>query len=279
MVRSRSSRCVKTSAYLRCSTDLSQGGRLLGQHAGRGWQLEWFRRRTTSRCRSGGDGLFVDRGRPELWQVCKKRTFALPYGSSSASRVRRLAISGEHVCAWILHARHGRSLWCRQRRIALVRNGYCRGRSTIYWGSAGASRKVAVAGQKLNPFKAWRYSPKDSSADTSVTGAVLMGLLAARNAGINVPDECIDNALNYMRSMTSIEAGTVGYSNIGFDNSPIRPRRLLVYSLAFSTGKRYDWPELKAVKDFLGSAFGPRGRWARLSRVSALLSSTGTLPS
>ncbi len=114
--------------------------------------------------------------------------------------------------------------------------------------------RLAVAGQKLNPFKAWRYSPKDSSADTSVTGAVLMGLLAARNAGINVPDECIDNALNYMRSMTSIEAGTVGYSNIGFDNSPIRPS---IACLVYSIGKRYDWPELKAVKDFLAQHLDP----------------------
>ncbi len=114
--------------------------------------------------------------------------------------------------------------------------------------------RLAVAAQKINPLKGWRYSPKDSSADTSVTGAVLMGLLAARNAGINVPDECIDNALNYMRSMTSIEAGTVGYSDLGFDNSPIRPS---IACLVFSIGKRYEWPELKATKDFLTQHLDP----------------------
>ena len=132
----------------------------------------------------------------------------------------------------------------------------------LLWGDADASVedrrsigealelavRLAVAAQKVNPFKGWRYSPKDTSADTSVTGAVLMGLLAARNAGINVPDECIDNGLNYIRSMTSVEAGTVGYSDIGFNNAPILPS---IACLVFSIGKRYEWPELKATKGLL----------------------------
>ena len=41
--------------------------------------------------------------------------------------------------------------------------------------------------------------PNSTDADTSVTGAVLMGLLAARNAGMEVADEMIDTALEYMR--------------------------------------------------------------------------------
>lgn len=114
--------------------------------------------------------------------------------------------------------------------------------------------RLAVAAQKRNPVKGWRYSPGDTTADTSVTGAVLMGLLAARNAGINVPDECIDNGLNYMRSMTSPEAGTVGYSDLGFDQSPIRPA---IACLVFSIGKRQEWPELKATKDLLGQFLDP----------------------
>ena len=52
--------------------------------------------------------------------------------------------------------------------------------------------RLAVTAQKKNPNKGWRYSPGDPSADTSVVGAVLMGLLAARNAGMDVPDDSID---------------------------------------------------------------------------------------
>jgi len=48
--------------------------------------------------------------------------------------------------------------------------------------------RAAVTSQKKNKLGAWRYSPDSSDADTSVSGAVLVGLLAARNAGIEVPD-------------------------------------------------------------------------------------------
>ncbi|MGH7140698.1 MAG: squalene--hopene cyclase, partial [Pirellulales bacterium] len=62
--------------------------------------------------------------------------------------------------------------------------------------SVGQSLELAVrcalASQKQNPFGGWRYSPNARDADTSVSGAVLVGLLAARNAGIEVPDQAID---------------------------------------------------------------------------------------
>jgi len=63
--------------------------------------------------------------------------------------------------------------------------------------------RTSITSQKKNPFHAWRYSPDARDADTSVSGAVLMGLLAARNAGIEVPDESIDQAVGYFSSMTS----------------------------------------------------------------------------
>ncbi len=56
--------------------------------------------------------------------------------------------------------------------------------------------RSSITAQKTNTFGAWRYNPSGSDADTSVAGAVLMGLLAARNAGVEVPDEAIDRALS-----------------------------------------------------------------------------------
>ncbi|HMC10990.1 MAG TPA: squalene--hopene cyclase, partial [Pirellulaceae bacterium] len=83
--------------------------------------------------------------------------------------------------------------------------------------------RAAVTSQKKNSLGAWRYSPDSTDADTSVSGAVLVGLLAARNAGVEVPDECIDKAINYYVKMTS-SSGQVGYSGGfgGFDESPAR---------------------------------------------------------
>src|SRR5207253_204296 len=71
----------------------------------------------------------------------------------------------------------------------------------------GAARELAVraalTSQKNNQMGAWRYSPNSTDADTSVSGAILVGLLAARNAGIEVPDTAIDKAISYYRSMTA----------------------------------------------------------------------------
>jgi len=70
---------------------------------------------------------------------------------------------------------------------------------------------LAAKSQKNSKFGGWRYSPDTTDSDTSVTGAVLMGLLACRNAGIEVPDETVDGALEYMRRSTG-KTGGVAYS-------------------------------------------------------------------
>ena len=102
--------------------------------------------------------------------------------------------------------------------------------------------RAAVTSQKNNQFNAWRYGPEATDADTSVSGAVLMGLLAARNAGIKVPDESIDNALDYFKSMTT-NRGEVGYSGIGGGGSA---NLKAIAALVFAIGKR------KALKEYKG---------------------------
>lgn len=108
--------------------------------------------------------------------------------------------------------------------------------------------RTAVASQKKNQFGAWRYSPDATDADTSVSGAVLVGLLAARNAGIEVPDEVIDKGISYYARMTST-SGQVAYAGLGgFDESL---SRVSIGSLVFSLARRKELPESKATLDFL----------------------------
>jgi hypothetical protein len=71
--------------------------------------------------------------------------------------------------------------------------------------------RCAATSQKKSRLGGWRYSPDATDADTSVTGAVLMGLLAARNAGMDVPDDTLNGALEYMRRSTGRD-GSVAYS-------------------------------------------------------------------
>jgi hypothetical protein len=107
--------------------------------------------------------------------------------------------------------------------------------------------RCAVTSAKRNPVGAWRYSPDAKDADTSVSGAVLMGLLAARNAGIEVPDEAILRACKYFRSMTGPN-GQVGYSGSpGGGSDAVTSITVLVLSI----GRQRDTAEFKRALQYL----------------------------
>lgn len=105
--------------------------------------------------------------------------------------------------------------------------------------------RCAVTSQRGNRWGGWRYSPESSDADTSVTGAVLMGLLAARNAGIEVPDESIDKALGYFKQSTGPN-GMVAYTG-GFGGMGESMNRSAIATLVYSVGKKKDWEEYDAT--------------------------------
>ncbi|MFM9026061.1 MAG: squalene--hopene cyclase [Planctomycetaceae bacterium] len=107
--------------------------------------------------------------------------------------------------------------------------------------------RCAVTSGKQNPLGAWRYSPDAKDADTSVSGAVLMGLLAARNAGIEVPDDSIARACRYFRTMTGPN-GQVGYSGSpGGGSDAVTSIAVLVLSIA----RQKDTPEFKRALAYL----------------------------
>jgi len=119
--------------------------------------------------------------------------------------------------------------------------------------SVGQSLELAVrssiTAQKTNTYGAWRYNPSGSDADTSVAGAVLMGLLAARNAGIEVPDEAIDRAISYFIKMTAA-SGQVAYSGgVGGFNESLA--RISIANLVFSIARRKDIPQFKTTLGYL----------------------------
>ena len=111
------------------------------------------------------------------------------------------------------------------------------------------SVRAAVTSQKKNSLGAWRYTPDSTDADTSVSGAVLVGLLAARNAGIEVPDTSIAKGIDYYKSMTS-ESGQVGYSG-GFGGFDESLARISIGALVYSLARRTDLPQQKAAVRYL----------------------------
>jgi len=63
-----------------------------------------------------------------------------------------------------------------------------------------------IAGTQ-NPEGGWRYQPRPYDADLSVTICQIMALRSARNAGIKVPKETIDKAIEYVRNAQNADGG------------------------------------------------------------------------
>jgi len=95
--------------------------------------------------------------------------------------------------------------------------------------------KLILSSQVNNPRKAWRYGPESNDADTTVSGALLVALFAAANAGIEVPSSSIENALKFYESCQSVDGG-FGYTAPGGSNLPRTAIGVLVYSLANKKG-------------------------------------------
>ncbi|MFM7290340.1 MAG: DUF6288 domain-containing protein [Planctomycetia bacterium] len=131
--------------------------------------------------------------------------------------------------------------------------------------------KLAVTSARKNPRGAWRYSPDATDHDTSVSGAILMGLLGARNAGIEVPDETIDKAIKYFTAMTGPN-GMVGYMapNGGSDATTS------IGTLVMAIARRKDLPQFKKAADYLtqqnpaASQQSPYPNYTRYYRAQAL---------
>lgn len=117
--------------------------------------------------------------------------------------------------------------------------------------------RCALTSQRRNPLGAWRYSPEASDADTSVSGAVLVGLLAARNAGIEVPDEAVDRAISYFQRMTA-SGGTVGYSG-GIGGMGQSMARSSIAALVYQIARRSDLDEAQATANYLADELEASG--------------------
>lgn len=90
---------------------------------------------------------------------------------------------------------------------------------------------MILTSQSHNPYSAWRYSPESPDADTTVSGAQMVALFAARNAGIGVPEEAINKALKFFASCQSADGG-IGYSGPGGPDSARTAIGVLVFGLA-----------------------------------------------
>ena len=106
--------------------------------------------------------------------------------------------------------------------------------------------ELILQAQKNNPRGGWRYSPERKDADTSVSGCQLVALLAARNAGIPVPDEAIERGLGYMKSCRSSN-GSYGYAH----KSDSKVTLTAIGSLCYALAKKKDEPGYDRSTEYL----------------------------
>ncbi len=109
--------------------------------------------------------------------------------------------------------------------------------------------RLIISSQANNPSGAWRYSPDSLDADTTVSGAQMVALFAARNAGIAVPEDAIQKGLQFFQKMQTTEGG-YGYTTASGPNAARSAIGCLVYSLA----KRKNTPEFKSAFAYLQQA-------------------------
>jgi hypothetical protein len=106
--------------------------------------------------------------------------------------------------------------------------------------------RLILNSQAKNPFGAWRYSPTSQDADTTVSGAQMVALFAARNAGLGVPQEAIEMGLRFYLNCQSSDGG-FGYTAPGGSNGP----RTAIGALIFALARKKASPNFRAAMGFL----------------------------
>ena len=98
---------------------------------------------------------------------------------------------------------------------------------------------------------AWNSTASNNGIpDTSTGGSVMVGLLAARNAGVEVPDDVMNRAFKYFRRMTST-SGKVGYYQTRGNDYGNSIARSSITALVLAIGKRKECKEYASVRKYL----------------------------
>jgi prenyltransferase beta subunit len=116
--------------------------------------------------------------------------------------------------------------------------------------------KLIVSSQKSNPKGGWRYSPDSQDADSTISGAQLVALFAARNAGIKVPEEAIEKGKAFLLSCQDTNGG-FGYTAASGANLPRSAIGSLILSLAKDTNTDAYRNSVEFLKE--NSPFGDQG--------------------
>ncbi len=116
-------------------------------------------------------------------------------------------------------------------------------------------RAIRLIITSQNAEGGWRYRPVAQDADVSVTVLQVVGLRAAKNAGIDVPQETIERAVKYVR--TCFDPGSSGFTYQPGNRAPGYARTAAaIYSLQVCGV--YDDPLVQRGSEYLIKNWGQR---------------------
>ncbi|MCC5830883.1 MAG: terpene cyclase/mutase family protein [Phycisphaeraceae bacterium] len=118
-------------------------------------------------------------------------------------------------------------------------------------------RAQNVRGKQPAHRGGWRYTPESTDSDLSVSVWQLMSLRSAKNAGLDVPDKAIEDAIAYLRRSYGTMARRGDEALGGFSYQPTRNPSQNLFSphamglLSMQVVGQYEAPEVQATANFL----------------------------
>lgn len=101
---------------------------------------------------------------------------------------------------------------------------------------------LIISAQARNGMGGWRYSPESMDSDTTVSGAQMVALYAAMNAGIPVPEKVIKKGLQFYRQCQGGDGG-FGYTDASGTSGP----RSAIGTLILALSKQKETTEFKSA--------------------------------
>jgi prenyltransferase beta subunit len=106
---------------------------------------------------------------------------------------------------------------------------------------------VGVILNAQSTWGGWRYAPKPTDADISVTVLQVAALRSAKNAGLAIPQEAIDRAVSYVDKCFNTSAGGFSYQPGG----PAGFARTAAAIYSLQVCGQYDDPHVAKGSDYL----------------------------
>ncbi|MBX3472619.1 MAG: hypothetical protein KF878_37685, partial [Planctomycetes bacterium] len=210
------------SATTERAVDAALGWLARHQHSDGGWRAADWTRRCVYDAPCGGPGH--DRGDPGYdVGLTALATLALlgqgrpgPHDAAVDRALAWLIARQDEGGAVGFDGRHGVTIY----NHALATEALC---EAVALGAdpalrARAGQAVAFCLRAQNPGLGWKYGVRPGRNDTSVTGAMVRALVAARRAGLPVPPEAFDGALAWFARATDAQ-GETGYESPGGGSS------------------------------------------------------------